>query len=307
MVGTTLRSLGGSTWGVAVVLGAIACGGGGSTPMGDGSSGSGSDDTGPVVTGDSTQGPLTTGPDATDTGTTTPGATEGTTVGTADETSTGEPGLCQDEPMGGEACQPPGPATIGWQVRLDGVELLDQEIMGACTVTSVVDDGVVVTVALDCARFEVEIDLITVSPHHVPALQPDDPVELRASAYFEDEAVVARYLTLRRGGLALAAFDASEFDPPAGFDFDPVAIAVVASDCPSQATECVYKQDAALQVGFDGQTALLFQGHEGFVGQLTSYQVIAGQVERIFCFPDDCGYNYAEWFVQGLVFRIPEG
>jgi hypothetical protein len=276
---------------------AAACGD--RAPVGDDGNGT-AEVTGPSVTGDSTEGPGMTGPIDTE-----GEPTAGTTMG--DETTMGEPGVCDDQLPRGEVCQSPGTATIGWQVRIDGRELLEADVSGACTVSDVLDDGTTTTVALDCTSFLAEIDLVTMNPHTMPSLYVDDPVDLRASSYLEDEAVVARYLTLRRGGLALAAFDASQFSPPSGFDFQPVALQVLPTDCPSQPTECVHKQGAALAVDFDGQTELFFQGQEGFVGQLTSYRVIAGRVERIFCFPEDCGYSYAEWFVQGLVFRIPEG
>jgi hypothetical protein len=276
---------------------------GGSPPVEAGSSGT-TEGSGPVITGDTTLGPGMTGPVVTGTA----GATDDATIGTAGATDTGGGGCADEPPPRGVECQPSGLATIGWQLRVDGAELLDEEVTLGCTVLDVVDDGMMITtVTLDCMGSMAELQLVTLDPHHVPSFAPDDPVELHASAYFEDEAVVARYLTLRRGGLALAAFDASEFAPPAGFDFEPVTIAMVGSDCPAMPTECVLEQDAALQVDFDGQTALLFQGQDAFVGQLTSYRVITGQVEQIVCIPDDCGYSYAEWFVQGLVFREPEG
>lgn len=286
----------------ACVLVSVACGDDG-TPVGDGS---GSGTAGPEGTSGTTQGPGMTGPSVTTGDGTTADATTAEASTAADETTAG---LSCDDPPVGEACQRPGPTTIEWQVRIDGRELQEDEITGACTVIDVSDDGTTSTIALDCARFQAEIDVVTSDPHHQPALQPDDPVELHAFAGFEDEANVARYLTLRRGGLALGAFDASRFNPPPSFDFEPVAIEVVATDCPQAPTEfeCIFTQDAALQVGFDGQTALVFEGHDASVGALTSYHVLAGLVEHIQCYEDDCGYNYAEWFVQGLVLRVPEG
>ncbi len=277
--------------GVIVGLGIFACGGG-DPPAGE------SEDTGPALTDDGSDGPGMTGSAST-------GPTS--SDGTADDTTTDAPLAC-DAPLRGLACQPPGPATIGWQLRVDGVEWLDGELLEDCLVIDGIDDGLTSTIAFDCSGDVPQLDIISMNPHHVPELQPGEMVELHAFAGPEDEAVVARYLTVRSaGGLVLAAFDASELSPPPTFDFEPVALEVVPTDCPQQPTECVYKQDAALQLEFDGQTAQLFQGQEAFVGQLTSYRVIAGLVERIHCAPDDCGYSYAEWFVQGLVFRIPEG
>ena len=281
-----------------------ACGDDGA-PIGDGSSSTAAD-TGPAVTDASTDDPGMTGPVATDTT-----AGDDTTAGpvtddTAGETAGETEGSC-DAPPAGEACQEPGPTTIGWQLRIDGAELQEQELTGTCTVLDVADDGTTSTIALDCMRFQAELDVSTTDPHHVPTLAPGDEVELHASAQFEDEANVARYLTLRRfDALELGAFDASEFTPPPGFDYEPVALEVVATDCPQRPTECVLAQDAALAVGFDDQMGLVYGGQDVFVGQLTSYRVMTGEVERIQCFPD-CGYSYAEWFVQGLVFRIPEG
>lgn len=291
------RSLACAAVGVVAWLGLVACGS--TTPV-DEASGS-SEDTGPALTDDSTEGPGMTGPASTG-----PGTTVATSESTADGTSTGDPFACGGAPQG-TACQPPGPATIGWQLRIDGRELISGDANGACTVVGVSDDGVTSTVALDCTRFTAELDVITMNPHHVPDFVADDPVELRVTAFNEDEAVVARYLTLRRAGLALGAFDGSNFSPPPGFDFQPVTLQVVDTDCPEQSTECAYKQDAALQVDFDGQSELVFQGQEAFVGQLTSYRVITGLVEHELCQPDDCGFSYAEWFVQGLLFRVPEG
>ena len=44
------------------------------------------------------------------------------------------------------------------------------------------------------------------------------------------------------------------------------------------------------------------------MGQLTSYRVLTGQLDRIQCFPaDSMGYSYALWFVQAMFFQIPEG
>lgn len=285
----------------AFALAVAGCGDdGGSTGSGTGS-GTGTT-AGPGGT-EATEGPgATAGPGFTETSAT--DTAMAPTDDTAGDTTAG--GVCQ-EPPEGEACQPSGSTSIGWQVRIDGRELLEQEVTGACTVADVIDDGTITTLALDCARLQAEIDLVTMMPHHVPALYVGDEVELHAWSEPEDEANVARYLTLRRAGvLALGAFDASEFDPPAGFDFAPVSLAVVATDCPQEPTECVYRQDAALSVGFDGQTGLLFQGQDATVGLLTSYRVMTGRVERIQCLPD-CGYNYAEWAVQGLVFLVPEG
>lgn len=289
--------------GVAV-LASTACGDDGA-PVGDGS-GSSSTAAAPESTGDSTQGPGMTGPAVTtDEGTTTEGTTAQASTA-ADETTAGL--SCEDPPVG-EACQPAGPTTIGWQLRIDGSELLDDEVTAECTIADVADDGTSTTIALDCTRFQAEIDVVTSDPHHQPALYVDDPVELSASAYFEDEANVARYLTLRRGGLALGAFDASSFNPGPSFDFEPVTLEVVATDCPQSGTEfgCIYEQDAALAVGFEDQSALLFEGQDAVVGLLTSYHVLTGPLERVQCFEEDCGYNYADWFVQGLVFRVPEG
>lgn len=303
------HSLESRTWARRVVLGAIAlasagCGDDGA-PVADGT-GTGTSTTASESLGDTTEGPGMTGPAATtDEGTTAEDTTAAASTA-ADETTAGL--SCEDPPVG-EACQPPGPTTMAWQVRIDGRELQDDEVTAACTVANVADDGTTTTIALDCTRFMAEIDVTTSDPHHVPAFSADDPVELHASAGFEDEANVARYLTLRRGGLALGAFDASSFNPPPSFDFEPVALEVVATDCPQGGTEfgCIFMQDAALQLGFDGQSALVFGGQDGSVGALTSYQLLTGQVERVQCFEDDCGYNYATWLVQGLVIRVPEG
>lgn len=280
-------------------LGVAGCPG--STPMDDGN---GSEDAGSTTT-DGTTGPGMTGPASTDTGTTM-GST-GTTMGSADDASTGGPVACEDEVPQGVACMPPGSAAVEWVVTVDGIPVSDQEIMGACTVIDVADDGVTTTVGFDCTRFGAELVLTTTDPHHVPDLYVDDLVDLQTTAFLEDEALEARYLTLRRGGLVLAAFEASTFDPPASFDFDPVMLEVLATDCDSRPTECVYEQDAALRVDYDGLTALVFPHHDASVGQMVSYRVITGDVERIQCFPDDCGYNYAEWLVQGVVIRVPEG
>lgn len=284
------------------MLATAACGDDGA-PIGEGSGTSAS--TGPAVTGDTTEGPGMTGPSVTGDGTDTASTTAEVTTAevTTDDDTSG--GACTSPPEG-EACQPAGTTTIEWRVRIDGREL-QEEVTGSCTVTDVTDDGTTTIVFLDCTRFLAEVELVTTNPHHVPDLQPDDPVELHWSAGFEDEANLARYLTLRRGGLALGAFDASEFAPPPGFDYEPVVLEVLGTDCERVATECVYKQDAALQASFDGDVALLFGGQDAFVGQLTSYRVMTGLVEHMECFPNGCGYSYAEWLVQGLVFRVPEG
>lgn len=304
-----------NTWGRWLAALAWPCVAGcpGGTPDDDGG-GSGTGTTVAETTEDpGMTGPMPTG--TTDAMETTLGTTLGTTMGTTDDptaasvddTSTGEPVACEDQPARGVACVEPGSTMVQWQVRIDGVELSEQDVAEACTVLDLTDDGVTTTIVLDCAAFEAEVELTTVDPHHVPALAMGDPVELRASAQFEDEAVVARYLTLHRAGLALGAFDGSRFMPPPSFDFEPLAIEVVASDCTPFFTECVRAQRAALQVGHDGQTELVFSRHAALVGQLTGYHVLTGDVERIHCFPDDCGYNYAEWFVQGVVIRVPEG
>lgn len=291
------------TWiaalGSTLLLG-TACGDDG-PPAGDGS---GTASTGPQDTGDSTHGASTTGPSLTE-GTSTMGPLDGTTDGITDGETTA--GATCDAPPVGEACQPPGRTAIRWAVRVDGVEVQEDEVLATCTLADLTDDGTTTLLSLDCTRFQAEIELETTGPHHVLELPPMASVELHASAGLVDEANVARYLTLRDTGLVLAAFDAPELAPPPSFAFDPVALEVVATDCPQQPTECVLTQDAALSVGFDDQTALVFGGQSAFVGQLTSYRALTGLVERAQCQPDDCGYGYAEWLVQAIVVRVPEG
>lgn len=266
--------------------------------------GNGSEDAGSTTTDDGA-GTGMTGSASTNT-TATGTASTGTTASSADDTSTGEPVACETEVPRGVACMPPGSASVEWVVRVDGIPVSGQEILGMCAVIDVTDDGVTSTVALDCTRFQAEIEVSTTDPHRVPALFPDQIVELHTTAFVEDEPLEARYLTLRADDLVLAAFEVSTFDPPASFDFSPVALAVVATDCDSRPTECVYEQDAALRVDYDGSTALVFPHRDGHVGQLVSYHAITGNLERIQCFPDDCGYNYVEWMVEGVVIRVPE-
>lgn len=259
----------------------------------------GSSDGGTTV-GDST-GPASTGP-----ATTAPGST-GTTMGSADDASTGTPMACEELVPEGEACMPPGSASVAWELRIDGVPLANSEQSGSCMVLDVVDDGATSTISMDCTRFQAELDLTTTDPHHVPELAPGEMVELHITVFLESKDLEARYLTLRQADLVLAAFEASVFDLPASFDVSPVALQVVATDCEARPTECIWEQDAALQVDFDGQTELLFPHQDAFVGQLTSYRAITGELERIVCYPDDCGAEFAEWLVQGVVIRVPEG
>lgn len=291
MLGSNARLvLGAAAW-----LSLLGCPG--STPV---ESGNDSEDAGSTTTDDGT-GSSMTEPASTDTGSTS------TTASSADDTSTGEPVACDAEVPRGVACMPPGSASVEWVVRVDGTPVSGQELLEMCAVTDVTDDGVTATVALDCTRFQAEIEVSTTDPHRVPELLPDQLVELHTTAFLEDEPLEARYLTLRADDLVLAAFEVSAFDPPASFDFSPVALAVLATDCDSRPTECVYEQDAALSVDYDGSNALVFPYHDGQVGQMVSYQVIAGNLERIQCFPDDCGYDHVEWMVQGVVIRGPEG
>lgn len=285
-----LLVLGTTAW-----LGMLACPT--SPPVEDGN---GSEDAGSTTTDDDT-GPGMTGSASTN------AASTGTTASSADDTSTGEPVACEAEVPRGVACTPPGSASVEWVVRVDGFPVSGQEVLGMCAVIEVIDDGVTSTVVLDCTRFQAEIEVSTTDPHRVPALFPDQIVELHTTAFVEDEPLEARYLTLRADGLVLATFEASAFAPPASFDFSPVALDVLATDCDSRPTECLYEQDAALRVDYDGSTALVFSYHDVQVGQMVSYHAITGNLERIQCFPDDCGYNYVEWMVQGVVIRVPEG
>jgi hypothetical protein len=198
-------------------------------------------------------------------------------------------------------------------MRIDGRPFESQDVEATCTLTDLVDDGTLSTLSLDCTRFVFEID-VTSDPHQVLPISTGGSMDLRAWSYQQDKFAITRWLTLHQGGLSLALFDDSEFEPPRGFDFAPLDISVAATDCPAHDAGCecfeldsCEVQDAALRVAFEDQAATVFEGNTASVGPLTSYQVTAGTMQRMHCSGKDCGYNSPSWFVRGLIFRVPEG
>ncbi len=256
-------------------------------------------------TGSTTEDPGMSGPAMTGTASGDP-----TGDGSGDDTTDGlgPPRSCAELVPMGVPCQPPGTTVSSFSVLLDGASFRGR-FEETCIVDTVGDSGVTSTIFLQCGPSLMEIRVDTSDPHQAVEMALGATIDVFYDEDLRDEAVLARHLSLRDtfGNLHFAAIDASDITPPATFDYSPVTLQVVPTTCAQAQTECVTKQDAALEVGFDGDNAVLFDDSSSYVGQFTSYAVYASDVERIFCQPEECGYNYAEWFVHVMMIRVPEG
>lgn len=283
----------------------------GCTPGPESSSGEGTDSS---DSGSSTHGASESTVGETDPGQTSDGtATEGmdTTAGT----ETGEPDECAFPPPEAIECQPPGATSIDFALSVDGTPLEPYETLELdelCTLSGSTDDGATTTLQLTCPTGAIDLE-ISSTPHQV--LEIGDGTELALFVSFTqvDEANVGRRVTVRwgqDGPLAFAAFDDTGLPSAAELDVSPIELALPPTTCEPyiDGEFGISIQPAGLRVTYDGTTADVFEHGDAYVGQLTSYRVLTGDLRRIHCFPPDAkGYNYANWFVRAMLFQIPEG
>ncbi len=227
-----------------------------------------------------------------------------------DDTTTGDPFACP-QPEEGLACEEPGSSSSSFTVLRDQEELFDFNFMGICEVADIFDDGATFRVIALCDGGVYEIDLVTEGPHlgGVEIVTPGNDIELFYSAFMEDEVNVARHLAIRDVAddrLLVAAIDASELSMPPDFDLSPVTMELMPTECPATSTEFdILKQSAALRAGYDGMSVDLFDQSFDSIGMVNVYSFHTGEVERIHCFGEDGGYNYAVWGVEAMAFFQP--
>lgn len=233
-------------------------------------------------------------------------------TGPGDDTTTGDPFLCP-QPEEGFACDEPGTATSSFRVRRNKEDLSEFSFMGICEIADVFDFDATFRVIALCEGDVYEIDLLTENPHvgGIEIVTPNNDVELFYSTFLEDEATVARHLAIRDPAadrLLVAAIDASELSMPPDFDIAPMTMEIMPSECPASSTEFdIFKQRAALYAGYEDASAVLFDHNAGAVGMLDVYAFHTGALERIHCFEENAGYNYADWAVHVMAFYLPEG
>ncbi|MCH9682813.1 MAG: hypothetical protein K0V04_15360 [Deltaproteobacteria bacterium] len=273
-------------------------------------------------TANGTDGSASTGPDATGPGASGPGATGPSPTGSGTDavddssSSTDDPTVGNDfdcpQPVVGVACEPPGTAVSSFSVLINGEESQSEDITEVCIVSDVFDDGQLTRIVMDCgvAVGSVEVRLTTTDPH-IGFEFSGPSVALRYAVGQVDEVNLARHLVLREPGfdrLLVAAIDATEYGFPNNFDLAPLQMDLVPSDCEPTNTEFdILTQNAAIEASYAGETVHVFDNGMQFAGGFDTYAIFTEDVERIHCWGEDSGYNYAVWFVHAIAIYVPEG
>jgi hypothetical protein len=182
---------------------------------------------------------------------------------------------------GPSTCQPPWPVRIAFTIDGDIDPTSDTDITQLCTVVSAAGSEGTTAIELDCQAEDGERVLHTLEIYSYP----ETYVSVWSGRNVLFKYVVScpwwcdRWFTLSFGPGAMAIFGVSA-ESLVPWDVDPVQwytpITVTPRDglCPWEDTGCSDSERLALDVTFYGQTEQIFDESSGFVGVLSSYQVI---------------------------------
>jgi hypothetical protein len=228
------------------------------------------------------------------------GETGDNTTGDGDGDGDGDGGLC-------------GPSLVDleFQVSPDG----QQDVTLTCAAQVLpTPDGYVVGLT-DCidplGMPAADVAVTLLGDWSEPPVHGEPQIELRyvqASVVINEEVTYQRWLSLRNPGgqfpLALIAVD-STFTYPAAlgefeFDYSPLAVDPVESDCPLiEGLACAPIQPGALVVSIDDQPFTIPEGHESMIAVGSDgYHVV---VEETHSLVDDCPDQPGDEYVFGIV------
>lgn len=244
--------------------------------------------------------------EATSTASTTSPASTTVDASTTDVTTnpTGEPS-CSPGPVDGDLdCVPPGDTRTSWQFLFDGAgtDAFDAQ----CTVSAVSDDGSAQLFGFLCPDGPATLELTTTDPHVPLDLVMGATVRLRYTPDFDGEVVTQSFTLLDDTEALLAAGLERWVKFPIALD--ALDIALRSTDCDGSGDEfdCFVIQRAGVEVTRGDQSAIVFGGNTGTLGDL---QFLVNDSTREVCFGIDpeCGYNYSPFSTSALFLRAPGG
>jgi len=168
-------------------------------------------------------------------------------------------------------------------LEIEGPVLGDVDVETPCRMSLLVGGPPGTTGAeLECgtgARMETYTITITANPVAYLSFWDGTDVTLRYVA--ERVWWINHWFTVRgpAGTLLFAGVSADEISPP-GIDpsawYDPLGVRVVSGVCPAEEDSCGPRERQALEVSYVGDTGLIYDGYNGYVGSLATVDVHVG-------------------------------
>jgi hypothetical protein len=185
-------------------------------------------------------------------------------------------------------------------------------IVNDCDVAMVtpIPDGT--TIVLDCVDGGAPVQrtiTVTGTPAVDPLVTMGDAVRLTWDQPMPwwTESFLSLHTAGDPGRLIFAAGDGSGLDPSSGPVNDWLGgptLAPARLGCPAIPDDCGATERLGLELGWDGTTVVVPDGHHDYAGQLTSYHLLVAQAQRTEI--TNCADVPSAWY-RWLVVAIPEG
>lgn len=215
-------------------------------------------------------------------------------------TSSGDPAelVCEEPSAEVMDCVPRAGTTASWTLDLNIPA--GQTVEFSCTVTSVVDNGLMEALSLDCPGVDLGFQLHTANPHTPTQLEAGASISLQLTAVSSPGPLLG-YFALRdsaTGTLLVAGVDA----PITEVSIDPFAILLRRSACDLAHRLCRATQRHAVEVMSGDSTAFVFDGN--FI-DIAGMRILIDDASPDVCYSTDpdCIPEYPLWSFRALFVR----